>query len=193
MDGAVSQKKSLNSLLSKANLTAVEALLLVGLGAMAVTLHQVLRLPLNLPGRHGLEWMALLVIGRSFGRSRCAGSLAGIGAAVTSALPIWSGFDDPFIWLIYLLPGPVMDLAFARFSRWQGNLAFLAVLGGLAHATKPLARWILALVSDFPYGSLLWGVGYPLATHILFGAAGGLLGGLVVWGVRRGARGKPSA
>ncbi|GAP12586.1 hypothetical protein LARV_00322 [Longilinea arvoryzae] len=188
MDGTVSQKKSLSSFLNSANLTALEALLMLGVGASAVVLHQVLRAPLDLPGRHGLEWMALLVIGRSFGRSRYAGSLASIGAAITAVLPMWAGFDDPLIWLIYLLPGPIMDLAFARFSRWQGNLAFLAVLGGLAHATKPLVRWVINLVTGFPYGSLLWGVGYPLATHILFGAAGGLLGGLVVWGVRRAGR-----
>jgi hypothetical protein len=185
MDGVVSQKKSLKDFLNSANLSAVEALALIGLGALAVVLHQVLRMPLNLPGRHGVEWMALLVIGRSFGRSRYAGSLASIGAAVTAVLPFWAGFDDPFIWLIYLLPGPLLDFAFARFSRWQGNLAFLAIVGGLAHATKPLLRWIISLVSGFPYGSLLWGVGYPLATHILFGMAGGLLGGLVVWGFRR--------
>lgn len=188
MDGTVSQKNWLSNFLSKANLTVVEALAMVGLGALAVVLHQTLRAPLDLPGRHGVEWMALLVIGRSFGRSRYAGSLASIGAAVTAVLPIWAGFDDPFIWLIYLLPGPIMDFAFARFSRWQGNLAFLAVLGGLAHATKPLVRWVISLISGFPYGSLLWGVGYPLAMHILFGAAGGLLGGLVVWGFRRAAR-----
>jgi len=190
MDGIASQKKPLNSFLSKANLTAVEAVLMLGLGAAVVVLHQALRAPLNLPGRHGLEWMALLVIGRSFGRSRYAGSLASMGAAATSVLPIWGAMDDPFIWLIYLLPGPIMDFAFARFPRWQGNLAFLAVLGGLAHATKPLVRWIISLVSGFPYGSLLWGVGYPLATHILFGAAGALLGGLAVWGGRKAAKAK---
>ena len=190
MDGVASEKKSLSGLQSKTNLTAVEALLMLGLGAAAVVLHQTLRAPLNLPGRHGLEWMALLVIGRSFGRSRYAGSLASIGAAATALLPIWAGFDDPFIWLIYLLPGPIFDFAFARFPRWTGNLAFLAVVGGLAHATKPLVRWIISLVSGFPYGSLLWGVGYPTATHILFGAAGALLGGLAVWGVRKAANTK---
>lgn len=190
MDGVVSQKRSLNGLLSKANLTAVEAVLMLGLGAAVVVLHQTLRAPLNLPGRHGLEWMALLVIGRSFGRSRYAGSLVSIGAAATSLLPIWAGFDDPFIWLIFLLPGPIFDFAFARFARWTGNLAFLAVLGGLAHATKPLLRWILSLASGFPYGSLLWGVGYPLATHILFGMCGALLGGLAVLGVRKAAKAK---
>lgn len=188
MDGIASRKRSLKDLLSSTDLTVVEALALLGLGALAVVLHQTLRMPLNLPGRHGVEWMALLVIGRCFGRSRYAGSLASIGAAVTAVLPFWAGFDDPFIWLIYLLPGPLMDFAFARFSRWQGNLAFLVVLGGLAHATKPLVRWIISLVTGFPYGSLLWGVGYPLATHILFGMAGGLLGGLAVWGFRRAAK-----
>ena len=64
MDGVASEKKSLSGLRSKTNLSAVEALLMLGLGAAAVVLHQTLRAPLNLPGRHGLEWMALLVIGR---------------------------------------------------------------------------------------------------------------------------------
>jgi hypothetical protein len=185
MDGAASIKKPLNGLLSKLNLAWWEAGLLVGLGAAAVVLHQALRLPLELPGRHGIEWMALLVLGRSLSRSKTAGTLTGLGAAFTSILPIWGALDDPFIWLIYLVPGLVMDFAFARLPRWTNSLIFLASLGALAHGTKPLARWLINLATGFPYGSLLWGVFYPLGLHMAFGAAGGLLGALVALGVRK--------
>jgi hypothetical protein len=151
----------------------------------AVALHQVFRFPMNLPGRHGIEWMALLIIGRGLSRSRYAGSITAFGASTASLLPIWGASDDPFIWLIYLLPGFVMDLAFGNLSRWQNRLVFLGSLGALAHATKPLARWMISLSLGYPYGSLLWGVAYPLATHLLFGAIGGVLGGLAALGVKK--------
>jgi hypothetical protein len=162
-----------------------EALLLLGSGALAVVLHQVLRMPLQLPGRHGIEWMALLVLSRSMSRFRWAGGLSGLGAAVCSLLPIWGALDDPLIWLFYLVPGIVMDLAFTALPHWREQIWFLAGLGGLAHATKPLGRWAINLATGLPYSSLWVGVGYPLATHLLFGVVGGLLGGLIAWGVRR--------
>lgn len=190
-NGVFSLKNPLSSIRSNGLAVWVETLLLVGLGVLAVVLHQAFRFPLELPGRHGIEWMALLIVGRGLSRSRYAGSITSAGAAVASVLPIWGAMDDPFIWLIYLIPGLVMDLAFARLPHWKENLIFLASLGGLAHVTKPLARWIINLVLGYPYGSLLWGVAYPTATHLLFGAVGGLLGGLLVVGILKNARKTP--
>jgi len=88
-----------------------EALLLLGTGAFAVVLHRLFDSGLGLPGHHGIEWMALLIMGRSFSRFRGAGSLAGLGAALATALPFLHS-NNPFTWLFYLLPGPLMDLAF---------------------------------------------------------------------------------
>lgn len=53
------------------------------------------------------------------------------------------------------------------------------------HATKPLVRLVISILSGWPYGSLLYGVAYPLATHVLFGILGGLLGATLVLGTRR--------
>lgn len=182
MNGASSPKSISSSFLH--SLARWEILLLLGTGALAVVLHQSLRLPLGLPSRHGIEWMALLVLARASSRQRGAGSLASVGAAATSLLPVW-GFDDPYVWLTYLLPGLVMDAAFTLLPRLEGKLWFLVLLGGLAHATKPLARWVISLANGWAYGSLLFGLAYPLATHILFGAVGGLLGALIVLGGHR--------
>ncbi len=182
MDGVLSQKSVSKTLLN--SLARWELILLVSCGALAVVLHQTFRAPLNLPGRHGIEWMALLILGRALSQRRYAGSLASVGAAATSMLPIW-GFDDPFMPLIYLLPGLVMDLAFWMLPKLQGKLAFLILLGGLAHATKPLARWVIALTSGWAYGSLFYGVAYPVGSHILFGLIGGFLGAAIALGSQK--------
>ncbi|MCL4560451.1 MAG: hypothetical protein M1281_07550 [Chloroflexi bacterium] len=185
LNGEFSQKKSLSSFRSKALESWWEVLLLAGLGALAVALHQFLRLPLHLPGRHGIEWMALLLIGRGLSRSRYSGSIVSIGAAVTSALPIWAPLNDPFTWLTYLLPGLVVDLAFARLPRWAGSLPFLVVLGAVANTLQPLVQAVLSLAAGIHFGALGSGLAYPVATHLLSGFLGGLLGGLIVLGVRR--------
>jgi hypothetical protein len=151
------------------------AALLLLLGAGSVVLPAVLRLPLKLPGHHGLEWMALLMLGRTVSRYRWAGSISGVGAGLTALLPVW-GSDDPIFWLTYLLPALVIDLGLPLARRLSAQPWALAALAGLAHGTKPLLRLAFDMAAGWPYGSLVAGVLYPLALHILFGAIGGLIG-----------------
>src|SRR5262245_56704132 len=113
-----------------------EVLWLVGLGAGIVILHAVLRVNLRLPGYHGLEWMALLVIGVMTSRYHGAATVSSITAAGLSLLPLF-GLNDPFGWLTYLIPGLVLDAAYLAAARWQHHPLFLIALGGIAHATKP--------------------------------------------------------
>lgn len=157
--------------------TWFEIALLVGLGIAIVALRAAFRGHLGLHGRHGVEWMALLLIGRMASRNRGAATISSIGAATCVLLPIW-GFRDPFGWLIYLWVGIVLDTGYALGKRWlwHDSLWFLVLLGGLAHATKPLVRLLISLISGWPYGSLIFGVAYPLALHIFFGIAGSLVG-----------------
>ena len=39
-----------------------ELLLLFGAGMLATVLHQSFRLPLHMPGYHGMEWLAILML-----------------------------------------------------------------------------------------------------------------------------------
>ncbi|MEI7845684.1 MAG: hypothetical protein WCK35_07760 [Chloroflexota bacterium] len=171
--------KSLTGLQSK----VLEALLLIGSGALVVVLHQSFRLALGLPGYHGIEWMAILVMGRSFSRSKGAGSLVSLGAAGMSMLPLWGAGHDPFIWLIYMLPGPIMDIAFRYLPGYASKFWFLSILGGLAHITKPIVRLMITALSGWSFGSFRYGVVYPISSHLLYGMIGGLLGALCVLGV----------
>ncbi len=161
-----------------------EALLLMGLGAAVVVMHAAFRWDLRLPGHHGLEWMAVLILGRTTSRYRWASTVSSLTAAGLAMLPAW-GFGDPFAWLTYFLPGLVIDLLYVVSGTQRSNLWFLGLLGGLALATKPLARVGISLVTGWPYGSLLYGVAYPLATHLLFGVLGALLGAGLVFTLNR--------
>lgn len=156
-------------------LTWPMAMFLVLLGVGSVVLPAVLRLPLKLPGHHGLEWMALLMTGRTISRYRWAASISGVGAGLTALLPLW-GSDDPIFWLTCMLPGLVIDAGLPLVQRWRAQPWSLAVLAGLAHGTKPLLRLAFGALVGWPYGSLLGGVIYPLTLHIVFGVIGGLLG-----------------
>jgi hypothetical protein len=184
MNGILSQK-----ILSKAfptdwTIRWWETLLLLGGGVTAVVLHRALDMSLGLPGHHGIEWMALMIIGRASSRFRGAGTLTSIGASFASTLPFLQG-GNPFAWLFYLLPGLVMDFAFRYLPRLANQLWFLILLAGLAHATKPLGQLTVNLITGWPFGSFRYGVLYPFASHLLFGMIGGLLGGFILLSIHR--------
>jgi hypothetical protein len=61
----------------------------------------------------------------------------------------------------------------------------MALLGGFAHMTKPAGQLTVNLITGWPIGSFRYGVVYPFASHILYGTIGGLLGALILYGVRR--------
>ena len=157
-----------------------EFIRLFSLGMLVVVLHAVWRAGLKLPGHHGLEWMALIIIGRQTSQNRWAASTASLGAATTALLPIF-GFDDPFIWLIYLVPGLLIDLAYATPAKWQNQIVWVALLGGLAHASKPLLRLGINLLTGWPYGSILYGIVYPVSLHLIFGILGAAAGAGMIY------------
>lgn len=182
MNGASSLKNISKSFPTEWSLSWIEALLLIGSGVVAVILHRAFDTSPGLPGHHGIEWMALMIIGRASSKYRGAGTLTSIGASFASVLPFLHT-DNPFTWLFYLLPGPLMDLAFRYLPRYANKLWFMVLLGGFAHATKPVGQLIVNLIYGWPFGSFRFGVVYPFASHLLYGMIGGLLGALVVLGI----------
>jgi hypothetical protein len=77
-----------------------------------------------------------------------------------------------------------MDLAFRYLPRYANKLWFMVLLGGFAHMTKPIGQLTVNLITGWPIGSFRFGVVYPFASHLLFGMIGGLLGALIVLGIR---------
>lgn len=155
------------------------ALLLIA-GVAATALHARFNLPLKMPGHHGLEWMAILIFARCASRYRWAALIVAVGAAASSAVPVW-GFKEPgFSYVLaYLVQGLTLDLLYAGAGRSRQWAFALAIFAAVAYATKPFVHWLLLHSIGGHYGSVVNGLGYPAASHLLFGLTGGLTGALL--------------
>ena len=79
-----------------------------------------------------------------------------------------------------------MDFAFRYLPRrMRTSCGSSSCWVALAHMTKPIGQLTMNLITGWPFGSFRYGVLYPFASHLLFGMIGGVLGALIVLGIRR--------
>jgi hypothetical protein len=159
-------------------LTAGRLVFLIGLGVVTTLMHRSFHYPLHLPGHHGLEAMALLVLGRLVCTSPFAATIVALSAAISAAG--LSGIYEASSGLLTLAPAIILDLAVLAWPKWRSHLWALPVLVAMAHATKPLIRLALAKATGIHFGSLESGVLYPLVSHLAYGFAGALIM-VVLW------------
>ena len=160
-------------------LTAGRAAFLVSLGVAIVLLEQAFRWPLQLPGHHGLEAMALLVFGRLSCTNPWSATLVGASAAV--AAPFVGADHGVLMPLFYVLPGIVLDAGYRLWPRLVSQaLLFLPLVAAVAFAAKPVVRVVANQLFDMPFGSLRAGPVYPILTHLMFGFLGALAA-VLVW------------
>jgi hypothetical protein len=160
-------------------LTAGRALFLVSLGLGIVLLEQAFRWPLQLPGHHGLEAMALLVLGRLSCTNAWSATLVAGSAAV--AAPLVGADHGALTPLFYVLPGVVIDLGYRVWPRAVTRVALLLpLLAAVAFATKPVIRVLANEFFGMQFGSLRAGPVYPILTHLMFGFLGGLAA-VIAW------------
>jgi hypothetical protein len=176
MDGKLHQK-STYGLSRKLILSYIlEALLLTGLGMLAITLHARWRYPLNIPGHHGLEFMALLMLGRSLSRFQFAAGFSSLGIGILLLFPIF-GFNDPLMGFYYTLPGFVLDLLYTGNRNMIRKWFVILLISGIAYFMIPISRLIVMLLTGYPYASFLkHGYAVPLISFFLFGTVGGAIG-----------------
>lgn len=154
--------------------SAAEIIFLLGLGMIAIVIHAKLRMPMHLPGKQGLLFMALILTGKGLSKFPFAASLSGIGAATLLLLP-GLGFQDPFMALNYLFLGCLIDAAAGIASRFTASGWLLAIVCGACWIFIPLFRLTMSMVVEMPLGAFRSGYFYPFATHLIFGVAGGLI------------------
>ena len=176
--GSFSPKKLFGAIELTGSLGAGRLLWLLSLGVAAVALEQAFRWPLQMPGHHGIEAMALLMLGRLSCTHPWSATLAAAAAAV--AAPALGADHGPLMPLLYLLPGALLDLGY-RLRPSIGQFAlYLPLVASLAWASRPLARVLAHLTLGLQFGSLRAGPVYPILTHLLFGFVGGLAA-VLVW------------
>lgn len=158
-------------------LTVARFSFLVFLGMLLIGLHQTFHYPLKMPGHHGLEGMALMVIGRFCCTDRWAATIVGMSAAATAGITgiehdLWSAGMN-------IVPGLFLDAGLMLFPAWRSALFIVPVVTAFAHAMKPMVRWGIAESMGVHFGSLKNGLLYPLSTHLAYGFAGALIATLM--------------
>jgi hypothetical protein len=177
--GASSRKKLFGVIELTGSLSAGRALFLASLGIGIIALEQSFRWSLQLPGHHGLEAMALLVIGRLACTNPWSATLVGASAAV--AAPLLGADYGALMPLFYVLPGIVLDAGYRLWPRLAARvLLFLPLVAAVAFASKPVVRVLANQLFGMQFGSLRAGPFYPILTHLMFGFLGALAA-VLVW------------
>lgn len=150
-------------------------LYLAALGAAGVLLHVAFRWPLHLPGRFGMEWMALLTFACLTAPGRWSGTMTGAAAALIGFAPLW-GFHDPLAPVAYLISGWVFDMLLLAVPQrfWSPvRLPVLAAVAFMASAFIPLLNPLHA-----GFAASTHSVPVFFGAHFVFGLIGGLIGTL---------------
>ncbi|HAN17576.1 MAG: hypothetical protein A2X13_03170 [Bacteroidetes bacterium GWC2_33_15] len=185
MNGSMYQKSLSKTFQTNTLSTVLEILFLLLLGISAVMLRSYLRIPLNIPGRHGLEFMAILIIGRRVSKIPFASVIAMVGASSIMFVP-FIGIKDPFLPVTYLLMGIVLDSLYFVFRNPSNRLAILTLIGGLTYMVIPISRLGIYMFTGIMESSFIkWGFVIPIASHFVFGLAGALLGAGLVYSIKR--------
>lgn len=176
MNGNLPQKKSYALSHDRKQALLLELMLIVMGGALAALLHFSLRIPLNLPGHHGLEFMAIFILIRLESNLRYAATMATLGVGLVLLIP-GMGAGNPFHSVSYLLPGLAIDLIY-QFSRGRIHVLFVAaIIAGIGYAFIPISRLMIQLISGYPYMAFIkFGVAYTILSFFFFGMLGGVLG-----------------
>ena len=177
MNGNVQQKSLSRASQTSLNTAKVlEVTLLFLAGVLAIVLHERLRNPIGIPGHHGLEFMAIILAARLSSKIKWAASISALGIGIFILFPVL-GFKDPMMGFNYMLPCFFMDLTYNFVPVKKYRNIMLIVAAGLGYLMIPLSRMMVTLFTNYPYSSFLkYGFVTPLATFLLFGILGGLLG-----------------
>ncbi len=177
MNGNVQQKTLSRKYLTNLSIAGIlEILLLIGAGVLAIVLHARLRTPLNIPGHHGIEFMAIILAARLSSKIKWASSISALGIGIFLLFPVL-GFKDPMMGFNYMLPCFFIDLAYNFINNNKYRNLFLSIAAGLAYLMVPMSRLITTLTTGFLYSSFLkHGFVTPIFTFLLFGLLGGILG-----------------
>jgi hypothetical protein len=157
---------------------------LLSLGIAITALEQAFRWPLQMPGHHGVEAMALLMLGRLSCISPWSATIVGASAAL--AAPALGADHGPLMPLFYLLPGAILDLGYRLRPRPGMFVLYLPLVAAVAWTSKPVVRALANLAFGMQFGSLRSGPVYPVVTHLLFGFVGGLVAVLIWRATERG-------
>lgn len=162
----------------------LQILLLLLAGFAATWLHYRLRVPLRMPGRHGLEFMLIVMGARYLSNMRLASTFTVTGSIVAALVPGF-GFTDPILPYVYVGMGLLIDFAWYRWHKILVWVPVAAMLGGIVYSLIPISRIVFFSLSGYMYGTFSAGYIVPILTHIAFGFIGALAGVGLASGIKK--------
>lgn len=185
MSGKSYQKNILNLSLTKRYATVIEILLLILTGVFIATLRAYLRVPLNIPGRHGIEVMGILIAARMLSGQSFASSITMLAGGAMMFLP-FMGYKDPTIPIMYMMMGFSLDFFWSQLKLNTKNAYVVALIGGLTYMMIPVLRLGIHFSGLYFISSFAkHGIFIPILSHFLFGALGTLVGFGIIKSLKR--------
>jgi hypothetical protein len=161
-----------------------QLILLALFAALVVVAKLALRTPLQLPGHTGIFWMAIVIVAAGVVKKPGAVSLVGLTSGLLAAFLGMGDFGALNTFLSYTAVGISTDLALLLMGDPK-NLAVASLAGAIGHMGKFLVKWFFGIISGAPVGFVAFGLARSLIGYIIFGAIGGLLGGLTLIALRK--------
>ncbi len=170
--------------MKKAYFSTFQLILLALFSALIVVAKIALRLPLQLSGHSGLFWMAIIIVAAGVVPKRGAASLVGLTSGILASFLGLGDFGALDTLLSYTMVGVGTDLALMLLGKPE-NLVVAGLAGVLGHLAKFLAKWGLGALTGAPVGFLALGLLKAMIGYVVFGALGGVLGGLTLLALRK--------
>jgi hypothetical protein len=146
----------------------------VGVGLLAALAKRYLDFSLGIPGHAGVGWIAVLIAGR-LGNPRVGmATVAGLSMAVWG-VPVGLNHSLAHNTVLYGMAGVILDsgvMLRLPLHRFWGA----AIAGVLVHLAKFGYIFANAWMADMVRNVEVFGFLRSLGNHVVFGAAGGLLG-----------------
>ena len=162
-----------------------QLLLLALFAALIVVAKIALRLPLQLSGHSGIFWMAIMIVAAGVVPKVGATSLVGLTSGIIAAFLGMGDFGALNTFLSYTAVGVGTDLALLFLGRNPENLVVAMIAATFGHFSKFLVKWGMGVLTGAPVGIIALGLARPMIGYVVFGALGGLLGGLTLKALRR--------
>ena len=143
-----------------------------------------LRLPIQLPGHSGLFWMAIMIVATRVVPKKGAASFVGIVSGIMATFMGLGDFGSLNTLISYSAIGIGVDLALLLLGNPE-NLVVATLVGIIGHFAKFLVKWAFGAISGAPLGFVALGLARSIISYLVFGALGGLLGGLTLLALKK--------
>lgn len=156
------------------NLNLADVFRLSMFGTLIAITKDIARVPLHLPGHTSIYWMGILVLGKGLIRKFGAGIIMGLVSGIL-AVQLGLGKEGVFVFFKYFIPGLLIDFLAPFFNHKLDSPIIGVICGVLTSLSKMLVNLVLGVLLKLPLVFLTLGLGLTSISHIIFGAAGGLI------------------